>query len=199
MRNFIGVRAMPEMETVTRHLSETERRLLTGVLTQRQRRLKHFPKRQLIAAVIIFGGLWAWTMIVTRDRWYVVTAIWVGIGSVISLWVYFSEKPKEKANLELYADALRRNQARETRIRSDEMVELEEKEDEGSCYAFQLSEKRIVFVSGQDLYPSARFPNSDFSLVHVYRENEVLVETFIEKHGKKLRPKRRFLQTRNRR
>jgi hypothetical protein len=72
------------------------------------------------------------------------------------------------------------------------MVELEEVEDEGACYAFQLSGKRIVFVSGQNFYPSARFPNSDFSLVDIYGENNVLVETFIEKHGKKLRPRRKI-------
>jgi hypothetical protein len=129
-------------------------------------------------------------MVVTHSPWYIVSAIWFGIGSVISLWNYFSEKPKERAAVELYAEALRRNQARETRIQSDEMVELEEEEDEGACYAFQLSRKRIVFVSGQDFYPSARFPNSDFSLVCVYSDKGVLVERFIEKRGKKLRPKR---------
>ncbi len=180
------------METVTRQLSETERRLLTSALTYRQRRLKNFPKRQLIAGLAIFGVLWAWTMIATHDPWYIVAAIWFGIGSVIFLWVYYSKKPKEKAGVEIYAEALRRNKALETRIQSDEMVELEEDEDEGACYAFQLSGKQILFVSGQDFCPSARFPNSDFSLVHIYGENEVLVETFIEKHGKKLRPKRKI-------
>jgi hypothetical protein len=181
---------MPEIESVTRPLSETERRLLTAALKHRQRRFENFPKRQLITGLAIFGVLWAWTMIATHTKWYITTAIWAGIGSVILLWVYFSEKPKEKAGVQIYEDALRRNQARVTRIQSDEMVELEEEEDEGACYAFQLRRQRIVFVSGQDFYPSARFPNSDFSLVHIYGEEEVLVESFIEKHGKKLRPKR---------
>ena len=131
-------------------------------------------------------------MIATHVRWYIVTGFWVAIGSLISLWVYLSEKPKQKAGVELYASALRRNEARETRIRSDEMVELEEEEDEGACYAFQLSGEQIIFVSGQDFYPSARFPNSDFSLVQIYGENEVVVEILIEKHGKKLGPKRKI-------
>src|ERR1700731_4434419 len=106
------------------------------------------------------------------NPWYIVTAIWVGIGGVIFLWVYFTEKPKEEVGTHLYEEALRRNQAREIRIQSDEMVELEEEEDEGTCYAFQLSGQRIVFVSGQDFYASARFPNSDFSLIHIYGEKE---------------------------
>ena len=188
MRNFVGSEPMAEMETVTRQLSETERRLLAGALAHRQRRLKSLPRRQLIACVAIFGVLWAGTMIATKTPWYIVSPIWFGIGSVIFLWIHFSEKPKEKANVELYAETLRRNQALETRIQSDEMVELEEEEDEGACYAFQLNGKRIVFVSGQGFYASARFPNSDFSLVRIYSENQVLVE-IIEKHGKKLKPK----------
>jgi hypothetical protein len=70
------------------------------------------------------------------------------------------------------------------------MVEFEEEEDEGACYAFQLNNPWIVFVSGQDFYPSARFPNTDFSLVSIYGEHEVLVESFVEKHGNKLKPVR---------
>jgi len=101
---------MPEMETVTRQLSETERRLLAAALAHRQRRLKSLPRRQLIACVAIFGVLWAGTMIATQTPWYIVSPIWFGIGSVIFLWIYFSEKPKEKAGVELYAETLRRNQ-----------------------------------------------------------------------------------------
>jgi hypothetical protein len=180
------------MESFVRPLSQTERRLLAGALTHRQRRMKSFSKRQLIVALVIFGALWGWTMIATNTRWYVVAAIWVGIGGVISLWLYFSEKPKEEARMRPYEDALRRNEASVIRIRSDELVELEKEDDQGTCYAFQLTDDRIVFVSGQDFYPSVRFPNSDFSLVHIYGENGVLVERFIEKHGKKLEPARRI-------
>jgi hypothetical protein len=180
------------MGTVARRLSEKERRLLTGALTHRQRRFKSFAKRQLVAGLGIFGILWAGTMMATHDPWYIVTTIWVAIGGAIFVWVYLSERPKQKAGVELYAGALRRNQALETRIQSEEMVKLEEEEDEGACYAFQLSGEHIVFISGQDFYPSARFPNTDFSLVQIYDENEVLVETFIEKHGMKLKPNRKI-------
>ena len=183
---------MPELESVSRQLNEKERRLLTGALRHHQRRLNTFAKRHVVAGLAIFGTLWAWTMMASHDPWYIVTVVWVGIGGAIFLSIYLAEKPKEKARVERYASALRRNQALETRIQSDEMVKLEEEEDEGACYAFQLSGKRIVFISGQDFYPSARFPNSDFSLVHIYDENHVLVEMFIEKHGRKLRPRRKI-------
>lgn len=72
------------------------------------------------------------------------------------------------------------------------MVELEEQEDEGACYAFQIAGNRIVFISGQDFYASARFPNNDFSLIHIYREDGALLEGFIEKRGTKLNPSRKI-------
>ena len=90
-----------------------------------------------------------------------------------------------------YEVALKRNESRVTRIQSDDMVELEEEEDEGACYAFQLSNNRIVFISGQDYYPSARFPNTDFSLVGIYGENKPLIEV-LEKNGTKLKSSRRI-------
>jgi hypothetical protein len=70
------------------------------------------------------------------------------------------------------------------------MAELEEEEDEGACYALQLENNKIIFVTGQDDYASAWFPNTDFSLVEIYGDGNVLVEGFIEKNGKKLTPQR---------
>ncbi len=82
---------------------------------------------------------------------------------------------------------MRRNQAHVIRIQSDQMVEFEEREDEGACYAFQVGD-RIVFVAGQDFYPSAKFPNSDFSLVEITDSRGALVEMVIDTAGKKLQP-----------
>jgi hypothetical protein len=47
------------------------------------------------------------------------------------------------------------------------MVEFEEIEDEGACYAFQVTPSQIVFVCGQDFYPTRKFPSSDFSIIDV--------------------------------
>jgi len=71
------------------------------------------------------------------------------------------------------------------------MVEIEEVEDEGPCYAFQVNDERIVFVEGQDFYPSARFPNTDFELVEIHDGAGKLVSMVIDKHGEKLTPLRR--------
>jgi hypothetical protein len=106
------------------------------------------------------------------------------------LWVYLSQKPKYRAAVNRFEDALRRNEVQEIKIQSDALVELEEIEDEGACFAFQLNDHRIVFVSGQDYYSSARFPNDDFSVIRVYDSRRFLVQEFVEKRGIKLKSKR---------
>jgi len=183
---------MHVMEAVTRQLADKERRLLAGVVRHRQHRLKRLPWRLAFAGLVIFGVFWAMTMIGFHVYRLSLSAVWLGIWSMTFVWTYFSEKPKVKADIEIYVNALSRNEAREIRIRSDEMVELEEEEDEGVCYAFQLEGNRIFFVVGQEYYPSVQFPNTDFSLVQIYNEKEVVLEEFIEKHGKKLKPKRKI-------
>ena len=183
---------MGTMTAFVRPLTEVERRIVNSSLRQKQRRLKSFWKGVLTAGLLIFGVFAIVPMIVSRGRAYIPVVAWFGIVTLISVWVYFSEKPKEESAVRTYAEALSKNEAHVTRIQSDEMVELEEEEDEGACYAFQLENNKIVFVSGQDYYASARFPNTDFSLIEIYGDGSVPVEGFIEKDGKKLKPQRKI-------
>ena len=155
--------------------------------------MRSFLKRLLSVGPVIFGTLWAVTLITEKGRhWLFATALWLGVSVLILAWAYFSEKPKYDAAIRRCEDALQRNEAHETSIQSDAFVELEEIEDEGVCYAFQLSHRRIVFVSGQDYYPTARFPNSDFSLIRIFDQQNFLVEEFVEKRGNKLKPQRKI-------
>jgi hypothetical protein len=71
-----------------------------------------------------------------------------------------------------------------------QMVEFEEEEDEGACYAFQLDGGGILFVAGQSYYSSARFPNTDFSLVGLYDKDGSCLDELIHKRGRKLAPSR---------
>ncbi len=188
---------MALLETVIRPVAGKERRLLNRGLVRCQHRLAALRRRMFAIGLALFGALWGFMMIAAvldkkGPTWYVSLLIGFGIALPISLWSYLSLRPKLVANVRQFESALRRNEAREIRIRSQAMVEFEEEEDEGACYAFQLNDHRIVFVSGQDFYPSAKFPNTDFSLVSIYGDHEVLVESFIEKHGNKLKPVRRI-------
>jgi hypothetical protein len=186
---------MALMEKIVRPLSEKERRLLSAALAQRQRRLATHHRRTLVLGLALFVIMWGLMVMATMadkkgPTWYWSMLISLGIALPISMWSYLSLRPKRFADVGNFESALRRNEARVIRIQSDMMVEFEEQEDEGACYAFQLNDHRIVFVSGQEFYPSAKFPNTDFSLVAIYGDNEVLVEGCIEKHGNQLKPAR---------
>jgi len=183
---------MPEISSVTRPLSKIEQRLLQADLRQSEARLRSFSRKLLSAGVVIFGPLWVLRVIVAKGRWVLPTAFWLVLAVAISAWTYFSETPKYTAAVRRFEDALRRNEVQEIKIESDAFVELEEIEDEGACYAFQLGSDRIVFVSGQDYYPSARFPNNDFSVIRVFGSQGSLVEEFVEKRGKKLKPRKKI-------
>jgi len=183
---------MPEISSITRPLSKVEQRLLQADLKRSQARLRSFSRRLLSAGVVIFGPLWALTVIVAKGRLILPTAVWLVLAVAISAWTYFSETPKYAAAIRRFEDALRRNEVSEIKIQSDAFVEIEEIEDEGACYAFQLDNHQIVFVSGQDYYPSARFPNADFSIIRIFGSQESPVEEFVEKRGRKLKPKRKI-------
>ena len=96
--------------------------------------------------------------------------------------------PKISAILPGLESALRRNEADVVDIHATSYVEFEEVEDEGACYAFQLDDTRVVFISGQEFYPEAKFPSLDFSLVDVLDEAGRAVDMVIEKRGAKAAP-----------
>jgi hypothetical protein len=75
-------------------------------------------------------------------------------------------------------------------VRSRSFVEFEEVEDEGACYAFELDDERVVFISGQEFYPEAKFPSLDFSLAYILDEAGHNVDMLIEKRGPKAAPAR---------
>jgi len=181
---------MPEIDSIARPISEIERRLLTAELQRIERRLRSFPRRAVSASFVLCGVFCALTVLATKEHELVAIVFWIVLFLLISGWVCFSQRPKYSAELHRLEDALSRNEVRETRIQSDAFVELEEIEDEGACFAFQLGGNQIVFVSGQDYYPSARFPNNDFSVIRVFDSSRTLVHEFIEKRGSKLKARR---------
>jgi hypothetical protein len=129
-------------------------------------------------------------MAMSRASAIAITGVWFSLGTLLTLWPYFTARRELAGDVDRFEEALRRNQALEVRVQSAEMVEFEEEEDEGACYAFQLNDGRILFISGQGYYPSSRFPNTDFSLANIYDNKGVCIEELIHKRGHKLEPSR---------
>ena len=114
-------------------------------------------------------------------------------GGAIALWVGRDMK-KHAAEFGDMATALQSalmaDAADVYDVRARAFAEFEEAEDEGACYAFEIDGPRLVFVSGQEFYASARFPSLDFSLVYVLDGAGRSVDMLIEKRGPRAKPAR---------
>ena len=194
MRPDILEPEMATMEKSVRQLNPPEQRLLCSALAWRKKRRKGLSRRIIFNGLVLFAVFSSMTIaaVVLGKKgppWYYALIFSAAIALLISLWSYVRIKPGLTAAVALFESALRRNEAL-TRIQSDAMVEFAEGEDEGACYAFQLDNRQIVFLSGQEFYHSARFPNTDFSLINIYGDSGVLAASFIEKNGRKLKATR---------
>ena len=177
------------MDSHRRPLTVSEKRLLrtkAATLAATQRRASRaYP---LISGALV-ALLWLATIFASDAPWQVVTGFWTAIWIGITIWVQWdARKSGISAILPGLESALRRNEADVVDIRAASYVEFEEVEDEGACYAFELPDKRVVFISGQEFYPEAKFPSLDFSLVDVLDEAGRAVDMVIEKRGPKASP-----------
>lgn len=191
------MRAHGRLEVTSRPLKDAEKRLLRSAISNRRERLRRLPIRMVTFSLVVFGILWGLTIFATiADKkgpsWLVSGLIWGAICFPLSVWSYLSARKPVIQALRRFESALQSDTAVETRIRSREMVEFEELEDEGACYAFQVDQGRIVFVTGQEFYASQRFPTSDFSIIDIRTQGGSLVEQFVEKREARLEPLRKI-------
>ncbi len=180
------------LEIKKRPLSDKEKRYLLASISKLDRVARGIKVRVIITTLIVYGLLWVATSLLSDAPWLVVTLLWVCLGTGMAVWIITSERRKIFRRKELLVSALSRNEAEVAHIISSEMVEFEEIEDEGAAYAFQVDGENVVFVEGQDFYPSARFPNADFEIIRIYGRDAETAEMQIAKHGEKLRPVRRI-------
>jgi hypothetical protein len=179
------------MQQTTRQLDVRESRILRSRLNREQRRLRAGPRRIFVFGFVILAVFWGLTIVATKaERVTTATVIWLAVLVPMLGWANVSARRDVLKIVNRIESALLKNEVRVIRIESQDLVDFEEVEDEGACYALQIEENRVLFVSGQDYYPSARFPNTHFSLNQILGKDDEIVEQLISKHGTKLRPTR---------
>ena len=118
--------------------------------------------------------------------WATALGFWSAASVLIGGWVWLEEFVRRRQRLRQVESALRDGQVREVRVQASAVVEFEEAEDEGACYAFDVGTGTILFIAGQEFYPSRSFPNTDFSLIHIHSGEGDLVEFYVDKRGDRL-------------
>jgi hypothetical protein len=181
------------LESRRRSLTPAERRLLRCKIRRNRLRPGEVDRR---VGFIVAGAttiLWLLTLLVADVSWPPVTLFWIVFGGVLYVWVR-RDLRKETAHLPAMSSsmesALRRDEAESFDITAEAYAEFEEVEDEGACYAFDLGDGRIVFLTGQQFYPSSRFPSLEFSVIYPLDQDGGWADMWIEKRGPAAAPAR---------
>jgi hypothetical protein len=178
------------MSRIERPLSEAERSDLAERLA--------CARTESAAALIKTGGVSAGicgvlaflTVLASDAPVGLIVLFWLVMTVLFTAWIGWPWRRLMRSQVPVLDGALRANHAVETRIRAARVVEFEEVEDEGACYAFEIEPGTCVFIVGQEFYEDDDFPNTDFSMVDLLGESGIPATTLLTKAGSKLQPER---------
>ena len=173
-----------------RALTQQERQHLSGRLERARTESRTALLKTGGASALVCGVLAIATMLASDAPGWVIGLFWLVLGLVFTAWIGMPWRRLMRGQVVLLEEGLRVNRARVIRVQSPRVVEFEEEEDEGACYAFAQDAGRSVFIVGQEFYEDDDFPNSDFSVVEILGGGGTPIDTVIEKHGIKLTPER---------
>ena len=142
------------------------------------------------ASAFVCGVLALVTIALSDAPTLVIVLFWSGLAVIFVAWIGLPWQRLMRDQVRMFQDARDTNRARVIRIQSSRVVEFEEEEDEGACYAFGLRPDATVFIVGQEFYEDDDFPNSDFSMIEILGRSGLPVDVLTSKHGHKLTPER---------
>jgi hypothetical protein len=176
--------------TTERPLSERERAELTRRLDAARDARARSLTTSAGASALVCGALALATLLASNAPNAIVLGFWALLWLFFTLWVGVPSRKLMTHQVAAFETALRADRAREIRIRSERVVEFEEEEDEGACWAFDHGADATLFIVGQEFYEDDDFPNSDFALVEILGEHGSPIDVWTENHGRKLGPER---------
>ena len=178
------------LEPIERPLTSDEYfQLQTRLQTARDQSGKALLKSGAASAAVC-GVLMVLTLVASDAPVIVVIGFWVVMMAVFTVWLGLPGRRLMLDQVQILQDALHGNRARERRLQSDRVVEFEEVEDEGACYAFDHNGVSSIFVIGQEFYEDEDFPNSDFSMIELLGASGTAIDVLLTKRGRKLKPER---------
>ena len=178
------------LETIERPLTGEEHfQLFTRLQAARDESRKALPK-SLAASATVCGVLMLLTLRASDAPVVVIVGFWVVMMVVFTVWIGMPGRRLMLGQIPILEGALHGNRARELRLTSERVVEFEEVEDEGACYAFDYDGVSSIFVIGQEFYEDDDFPNSDFSMIELLGASGTPVDVLLTKRGRKLTAER---------
>ena len=173
---------------IERSLTPDERAGLANRLTRARRESRVALAKTALSSLFVCGVLAVLTRLASDAPTSVIVAFWALLAVVFTLWIGLPWHRTMRQQVASLGDALQAGRARVTHVQSPAVVEFEEEEDEGACYAFAWGTDASLFIVGQEVYEDVDFPNSDFSIIDVLGTHGRPVDTLIVKFGTKLTP-----------
>ena len=129
-------------------------------------RRRHRPRLALIG-LLVFLPLWIITLVLSDAPLLVVTVFWLLVGAAITVWVGRDQWRPPRLQIEQLRAALHDGNAAVTELTCVGFVEVEEYEDEGAALILELEGRKLTFLSGQENYPSPRFPSREITFIEI--------------------------------
>jgi hypothetical protein len=142
------------------------------------------------ASAAVCSVLLTLTLLASEAPPVLIAAFWIVVCLVLTLWIGLPWRRLMRGQVRVFEEAIRTNLAREIRLQSTRVVEFEEEEDEGACFAFDHNGNAAVFIVAQEFYEDDDFPNTDFSMVEILGDGGRLLDVLLFKRGEKLQPER---------
>ena len=185
-------------ELIERKLNDKEIRLLKSRIRRYEKQVRPLYRTALISGLLGYGVAGLIVLagnLLSKDKtpaWFTMLILF-GAGSFLFLSLFRSLYQQNKGSSRMIAvlnDAIINGKARVETISCKRFIEVEEFEDEGVCYLFEIEDKRLFLLFGQEYYSDSRFPSTDFSIVDILDAKRNSVESYLEKRGEKLKPYR---------
>jgi len=178
------------IDRTERALTDEEREQLSARLAGARGESGHALVKAGAAGALVCGALAILTLLASDAPPAVILGFWSVLWLGFTLWIGLPWRKLMRDQVRFLEEAIRTARAREIRVQSERVVEFEEEEDEGACYAFDVGDGTAVFIVGQEFYESEEFPNSDFSMVEILGEQGQAVDILTVARGRKLDPER---------
>ena len=173
-----------------RPLTDAEREKLSARLARARTEASLVLVKTGAASAAVCGVLMIATLLASTAPRPIIVVFWLILAALFTIWIGMPGRRLMLSQIHALEDALRTNRARVIRVRSERVVEFEEEEDEGACYAFEHDTAAVVFIVGQEFYEDDDFPNSEFSMIEILGSRETPVDIWREENGRKLTPDR---------
>jgi hypothetical protein len=171
-----------------RPLSDQEASRLRKQLARRPR-LSLASPRLWIVGVGFSAVFWGLTVAASKLVLWP-SVLWGSLAILLPLWIGWDEHRRGEGRRRRLRSALAANRVEEHRVATTEAVALDEVEDLGEAWAFQVEPDRILVLGPRQELPRG-FPTTEFTFAEVRDEDGAILDTRFALRGEPLRPLRR--------